>query len=125
MNAQLTAAEIDAIEERAATIPPDWFTQGEPNGHRVNAKGGGEIAVVAKRFMDRRERLAIAAFIAASRDDVPRLIATIRSLRLDLETARRGWQSTSDRAEVQAARIAELEAERNLLGRPCCLEDVR
>ena len=110
MTTSLSVAEVDAIEERTSKLPPDWFAQGEPNGHRVNAKSGGEIAVVAKRFMDRRERLAIATFIAASRSDVPRLCETIRDLRAAYDQRFAEYQILEEAFERQAARIDELES---------------
>ena len=61
--------------------------------------------------IEERARRELAEGNAPYGMSVPNLCETIRNLRMENETLRRGWQATSDMAERQATRIAELEVE--------------
>jgi len=93
---ELTDAELDAIEARAeASLPGPWEASVEGRDHTsgddVILTGDGrdpaaspDIYVTLSYWSDeppRRTPPAVLDFIAAARQDVPRLVAEIRRLR--------------------------------------------
>jgi hypothetical protein len=87
----MTDAELDAIEQRAAAATPGrWFAGSAVsylhgcggvcfNVYRPWADGGGDITKPCAGLSEED-----ATFTAAARTDVPRLVAEVRSLRLQV-----------------------------------------
>lgn len=88
MTDPMTAAELDAIEQRAdAATEGPWIAEYGEQGHCVipgDAQSTREAVVVTRLY----RQAADAAFIAAARDDVPRLLAGVRRLQAADERVR-------------------------------------
>lgn len=85
-------AWVGEIEERAAKATPGpWESDaGLPYGVRPRIVGAGSlIAEVGNAVLDQDRWEADAAFIAASREDVPRLLALVREQAAEIDRLRR------------------------------------
>lgn len=96
--AQLTDAELDAIEQRAnAATPPEWGASGDmvtsPSAAETTRRVfAGEVPFTSRRiaittndtYLTPEECASNAAFIAHARQDVPRLTAAVRKLQADV-----------------------------------------
>jgi hypothetical protein len=109
----MTDDELDAILARAdAATPAPWFVLPErcgPDGQGIFNEDGGCICEVGdpyKRGDNHPQENMV--FIAASRTDVPTLVAEVRSLRTDLAHARH-WANRA--IEHPALEIGDAEDE--------------
>ncbi|MFJ3792536.1 hypothetical protein [Kitasatospora sp. NPDC090091] len=103
----LTEYELTAIERRAAAAAPGpWLASPEGPGRgqggesfiRIQPDADTDDELYVRRYVDNEEvasrdpRLhADLEFIAAARQDVPRLVAEVRRLQAVLDRRRGGW----------------------------------
>jgi hypothetical protein len=108
----LPDTELDAIEARAKAATPGPWRQGavdkirvfgDPDGETL-APGLGRCVCIVNQWTGEERRDADAAFIAAAREDVPRLVAALRE-------ARKQLAEVVDYAARQDAELATLRAE--------------
>lgn len=117
VSTELTAAELAEIETRAeaATTGP-WVHDADKGGeHRVGTSDGKEWVAYIGNDEDWPHPVPDAAFIAAARTDVPRLVAALRAAYAELETSRRireSWRTDYEKLRAEALRGADREAER-------------
>lgn len=82
----MTESELQAIEARsnaASQAPWAWEKPSEDSGYRGRLMSGGAEAVLERSWCDAQVECSAedAAFIAHAREDIPRLIAALRSER--------------------------------------------
>ena len=120
----LTKDELAAIRERAEKAAPgpwdtdshapDWITAKDPYGHGwfhvAETRGWGHLTERGACGFDEQKACEIqnatTAFIAASRDAIPALVAEVRRLTHELETARTA--NTTYIADADLYRQAEV-----------------
>ena len=117
MTDRLTDADLDTIEQRADAATdgpwvrewstPDqwWIIHGQPNP----AKGDDRMVCPEVATLNHREDwTADAEFIAAARDDVPRLLAEVRRR---MATEQRVWEYARHLARPFADGVPDREGE--------------
>lgn len=98
--------DLDAIEARAnaATPGPWWVDAGGPD-ESADLVGGDNSKIADLPFYAPHRHLGNEAFLCHAREDVPALIARIRTLEAALQAWQHAYRGVRSEDEAQTARI--------------------